>query len=146
MTERVRTLAGGEPSQSKPAALPALPKGELLDGVRNLTASKKPLPLGEVALRSNDGEGKDACGRRTLSVKACGFASSPKGRALRRGEEPCGTEKPLPLGEVALRSNDGEGEDALPSLNTTSMGVPLYSFGTTKLILFSLMILFQFYG
>ena len=112
MTERVRTLAGGEPSQSKPAALPALPKGELLDGVRNLTASKKPLPLGEVALRSNDGEGKDACGRRTLSVKACGFASSPKGRALRRGEEPCGTEKPLPLGEVALRSNDGEGEDA----------------------------------
>ena len=51
-------------------------------------------------------------GERTLSVKACGFASSPKGRALRRGEEPCGTEKPLPLGEVALRSNDGEGEDA----------------------------------
>ena len=47
-----------EPSQSKPAALPALPKGELLDGVRNLTAPKKPLPLGEVALRSNDGEGK----------------------------------------------------------------------------------------
>ena len=50
-------------------------------------------------------------GERTLSVKACSFASSPKGRALRRGEEPCGTEKPLPLGEVALRSNDGEGED-----------------------------------
>ena len=101
-----------EPSQSKPAALPALPKGELLDGVRNLTAPKKPLPMEEVALRSNDGEGEDACGRRALSVKACGFASSPKGRALRRGEQPCGTEKPLPLGEVALRSNDGEGEDA----------------------------------
>ena len=49
-------------------------------------------------------------GERTLSVKACGFASSPKGRALRRGEEPYGTEKPLPLGEVALRSNDGEGK------------------------------------
>ena len=66
-------------------------------------------------MRSNDGEGEDgegedAGGRRALSVKACGFASSPKGRALRRGEEPCGTEKPLPLGEVALRSNDGEGK------------------------------------
>ena len=34
--------------------------------------------------------------------------SSPKGRALKRG----GKVKPLPLGEVALRSNDGEGQDA----------------------------------
>ena len=58
MTERARTLAGGEPSQSKPS----------------------------------------------------GFASSPKGRALRRSEKPHGTEKPLPLGEVALRSDDGEGK------------------------------------
>ena len=34
--------------------------------------------------------------------------SSPKGRALKRG----GKVKPLPLGEMALRGNDGEGQDA----------------------------------
>ena len=57
-----------------------------------------PLPLGEVAERSEDGEGKR---RKPLSV-ACGD-SSPRGRAK------WGALLPLPLGEVAERSEDGEG-------------------------------------
>ena len=66
-------------------------------------------------MRSNDGEGEDgegedACGRRTLSVKACGFASSPKGELLDGVRNLTAPKKPLPLGEVALRSNDGEGK------------------------------------
>ena len=47
-----------------------------------------------------------------LSVKACGFASSPKGRALvALGQHVLnpGDVLPLPLGEVDLRSKDGEG-------------------------------------
>ena len=47
-----------------------------------------------------------------LSVKACGFASSPKGEplvALGQHVLNPGDALPLPLGEVDLRSKDGEG-------------------------------------
>ena len=123
----------------------------------------KPLPLGEVALRSNDGEGKPGrkeplrsdrqafCQSDTIAVSgirrqrpsplslvALLLASSPKGGAIGMSVrlsfvqplslvassspaplvgEPLakpftlrGLPKPLPLGEVALRSNDGEGK------------------------------------
>ena len=46
-----------EVSQSL-TALPALPKGEPLAKPITLHGLPKPLPLGEVALRSNDGEGR----------------------------------------------------------------------------------------
>ena len=36
--------------------------------------------------------------------------SSPKGRALGKEGRLCGMQKPLPLGEVASRSDDGEGK------------------------------------
>ena len=48
------------PSQSKPAALPALPKGEPLVALGQHVLNPGgalPLPLGEVDLRSKDGEG-----------------------------------------------------------------------------------------
>ena len=51
------------PSQSKPAALPALPKGEPLVALGQHVLNPGdalPLPLGEVDLRSKDGEGEDA--------------------------------------------------------------------------------------
>ena len=40
------------------------------------------------------------------------FDSSPKGGALGKAGRFSVLPKPLPLGEVALRSKDGEGEDA----------------------------------
>ena len=44
-----------------------------------------------------------------LSVKACGFASSPTEGSLWRNHSLCEDCQSLPsLGEVALRSNDGE--------------------------------------
>ncbi len=46
-----------------------------------------------------------------LSV-TCGD-SSPKGRALGKTRSFAVLPKPLPLGEVDLRSKDGEGEDAI---------------------------------
>ena len=45
-----------------------------------------------------------------LSVKSFGFASSPKGRAFREKRKLTVPQKPLTSGEVALRSNDGEGK------------------------------------
>ena len=90
----------------------------------------KPPPLGEVALRSNDGEGKDAdkkqkhsdtspvCQRYRIAVLLRfilpGLPSQALARQLsqRESQEPTGTPLPPPLGEVALRSNDGEGKDA----------------------------------
>ena len=42
-----------------------------------------------------------------LSVKACGFASSPERGSFFDAVKY--STKPLPSGEVALRSNDGEG-------------------------------------
>ena len=54
-----------------------------------------PLPLGEVAERSEDGEG---------------ILPLPLGEVAERSEDGEGI-LPLPLGEVAERSEDGEGED-----------------------------------
>ena len=51
------------PSQSKPTALPALPKGEPLVALGQHVLNPGdalPLPLGEVDLRSKDGEGEPA--------------------------------------------------------------------------------------
>ncbi len=54
-----------------------------------------------------------------LSV-TCGD-SSPKGRALGKARSFAVLPKPLPLGEVDLRSKDGEGEDA--ALNHAAAGL-----------------------
>ena len=48
------------PSQSP--TVTALPKGEPLAVPANFIFLPRPLPLGEVDLRSKDGEGEDACG------------------------------------------------------------------------------------
>ena len=48
------------PSQSP--TVTALPKGEPLAVPANFISLPRPLPLGEVDLRSKDGEGEDACG------------------------------------------------------------------------------------
>ena len=75
-----------------------------------------PLPLGEVAERSEDGEGKPGCN--ALSV-AYGD-SSPKGRAkggVPRHEKWRASPLPLPLGEVAEQSEDGEGKPGCKALS-----------------------------
>ena len=54
-----------------------------------------------------------------LSV-TCGD-SSPKGRALGKTKSLFSSPEPLPLGEVDLRSKDGEGEDA--ALNYAADGL-----------------------
>ena len=54
-----------------------------------------------------------------LSV-TCGD-SSPKGRALGKTKSFFSSPEPLPLGEVDLRSKDGEGEDA--ALNHAAGGL-----------------------
>ena len=50
----------GSPSQSNPTDLPAPPKWEPLAVHANFTSLPRPLPLGEVDLRSKDGEGEAA--------------------------------------------------------------------------------------
>ena len=75
-----------------------------------------PLPLGEVDERSEDGEGKPGC--KALSV-TCGD-SSPGGRAkggVPRHEKWRASPFPLPLGEVAERSEDGEGKPGCNALS-----------------------------
>ena len=51
---------GVAPSQSNPADLPAPPKGEPLAIHATFIFLPRPLPLGEVDLRSKDGEGEPA--------------------------------------------------------------------------------------
>ena len=91
-----------EPSQSKPAALPALPKGELLDGVRNLTAPKKLSPWERWHCGAMTERVRTLAGGEPSQSKPSGFASSPKGRALRRSEKPHSTEKTSPLGRGGI--------------------------------------------
>ena len=83
-----------------------------------------PLPLGEVAEQSEDGEGKPGCN--ALSV-AYGD-SSPKGRAkggVPRHEKWRASPLPLPLGEVAEQSEDGEGKPgAKPSQSPAATALP----------------------
>ena len=50
------------------SALTALPKGEPLAVHANVTSLPRPLPLGEVASRSDDGEGEPVCGGDTFSL------------------------------------------------------------------------------
>ena len=68
------------PSQSP--SVTALPKGEPLAVHANFISLPRPLPLGEVDLRSKDGEGEDACGGRTLSVIAARCHLPRKGEVL----------------------------------------------------------------
>ena len=88
---------------------------ELSASSRKWPGLPKPLPLGEVSLRSNDGEGKPAGGSRSgfpsynLSVSLRSTAPLV-GEPLAKPFTLRGLPKPLPLGEVALRSNDGEGK------------------------------------
>ena len=75
-----------------------------------------PLPLEEVDERSEDGEGKPGC--KALSV-TCGD-SSPGGRAkggVPRHEKWRASPLPLPLGEVAEQSEDGEGKSGCKALS-----------------------------
>ena len=73
----------------------------------------KPLPLGEVSLRSNDGEGKPAGGSRSgfpsynLSVSLRSTAPLV-GEPLAKPFTLRGLPKPLLQGEVARRRRDGE--------------------------------------
>ena len=60
----------GSPSQSNPSDLPAPPKWEPLAVHANFIFLPRPLPLGEVDLRSKDGEGEDASRSAALSQKA----------------------------------------------------------------------------
>ena len=103
------------------------PKGRAKGGVprhEEWRASPLPLPLGEVAEQSEDGEGRP--GRNALSV-AYGD-SSPKGRAkggVPRHEKWRASPLPLPLGEVDERSEDGEGRPgAMPSQSPSVTALP----------------------
>ena len=51
---------------------------------------------------------------RALALSVTCGDSSPKGRALGKTKSFAVLPKPLPSGEVDLRSKDGEGEDAAP--------------------------------
>ncbi|MCI5573576.1 MAG: hypothetical protein MR373_07850 [Faecalibacterium prausnitzii] len=81
---------------------------ESIDDVEKLWQITKKLPL------SGELDGVLA-----LSV-TCGD-SSPKGRALGKTKDFAVLPMPLPLGEVDLRSKDGEGEDA--ALNHAAAGL-----------------------
>ena len=87
-----RAIAATKPSQSRIRST-ALPRGELfcsaVDGVPALSVT-------------------------------CGD-SSPKGRALGKTKSFFSSPEPPPLGEVDLRSKDGEGEDA--ALNHAADGL-----------------------
>ena len=77
-----------------------------------------PLPLGEVAEQSEDGEGKLGCNALSVTFGD----SSPKGRAkggVPRHEKWRASPLPLPLGEVAERSEDGEGKPGCNALSVT---------------------------
>ena len=67
----VRSPQAASPSQSP--TVTALPKGEPLAVHANFISLPRPLPLGEVARRSRDGEGEDT-NRRTLTR----FSSAPR--------------------------------------------------------------------
>ncbi len=82
-----------------------------------------PLPLGEVAERSEDGEGRPgAKPSQSPSVTAL-----PEGepRGVPRHEKWRASPLPLPLGEVAEQSEDGEGKPgAKPSQSPTVTALP----------------------
>ena len=86
---------------------------ELSASSRKWPGLPKPLPLGEVSLRSNDGEGKPAGGSRSgfpsynLSV-SLPLDSSPSRGASGEEAKLYGMPKPLLQGEVARRRRDGE--------------------------------------
>ena len=86
---------------------------ELSASSRKWPGLPKPLPLGEVSLRSNDGEGKPAGGSRSgfpsynLSVSLRSTAPLV-GEPLAKPFTLLGLPKPLLQGEVARRRRDGE--------------------------------------
>ena len=100
----------GKPSQSKPAALTAPPKGGAFCGygkisgkTAKLAAVHKSSPFG--------GAGRDQPERTervrpgdTPSVKACGFASSPKGTPFGAAGNFAAAAKAVPLGKVAANA------------------------------------------
>ena len=83
-----------------------------------------PLPLGEVAERSEDGEGKPGCNALSVTFGD----SSPKGRAkggVPRHGKWCASPLPLSLGEVDEQSEDGEGKPgAMPSQSPSVTALP----------------------
>ena len=93
------------------ANAPALPKGEPLAVHANFISLPRPLPLGEVASRSDDGEGEDACGEDTPSV--CSLRSQPappRGRLMAMPETLPPPLKPSPWGRwLDAKRQDGRG-------------------------------------
>ena len=81
-----------------------------------------PLPLGEVAERSEGGEG---------------ILPLPLGEVAERSEAGEGI-LPLPLGDVAERSEDGEGEAgaSIPQAECFLFYIPLYRINVKKCFLF----------
>ena len=76
--------------------------------MRKFPAVLLPLPLGEVDLRSKDGEGARCQQQYPLSLAA--LASSPKGTPLDNAENFVATTKSRPLGEGGCeRSEQTEG-------------------------------------
>ena len=71
--ESVALRLASSPSQSP--TVTALPRGEPLAVHANFISLPRPLPLGEVDLRSKDGEGEDDCEEDTPSV--CSLRSQP---------------------------------------------------------------------
>ena len=90
------------PSQSP--TVTALPKGEPLAVHANFISLPRPLPLGEVDLRSKDGEGEDVCREDTPSV--CSLRSQPappRGRLMAMPETLPPLLKPSPWGRCHRR-------------------------------------------
>ena len=102
---RMLLSLAGSPSQSNPTDLPALPKGEPLAVHANFISLPRPLPLGEVDLRSKDGEGEDDCEEDTPSV--CSLRSQPappRGRLWAVPKTLLPPPKAVPLRDVFPRS------------------------------------------
>ena len=98
-------FTGETPSQALPRQLPQRGSqavtfvAEALSVMRKLPAVLLPLPLGEVDLRSKDGEGARCQPQYPLSLAA--LASSPKGTPFGAAAKFPATAKAVPLGKVA---------------------------------------------
>ena len=76
--------AGEELALSASLRSAALPKGEPLAAHANFISLPRPLPLGEVASRSDDGEGEDACEGQAVFVLAALTGDVPSPIAAQR--------------------------------------------------------------
>ena len=83
---------GANPLSQSLAALPALPKGELLDGVRNLTAPKKLSPWERWHCEAMTERARPSARRKAFSMKETtvvkNYKMLPTARRLRREMTP----------------------------------------------------------